>query len=54
MSDEEKTRLLNQLYQALQGISGCPGKCQCCEAHTKQMRAALTEYVQSWRPPETR
>lgn len=45
MSDE----LVNQLYMALQAISGCPKGCQCCKEHRDQMNAALAEFLNRWR-----
>lgn len=48
MSDADK-KLLDEMYQALQGVSGCPGKCKCCPEHEAAVRAALAAFLNRWR-----
>lgn len=41
--------LTEELFQALQGISGCPGRCQCCPEHAEKMREALKSFLDRWK-----
>lgn len=38
------------VYDALQAIASCPGRCKCCQTHDEQMLKALQEFLNRWRP----
>lgn len=41
--------LTEEMFQALQGISGCPRGCKCCPEHAEKMREALAQFLERWR-----
>ena len=50
MNARPKEDPYQKLWEALQAISACPHGCKCCKEHEAKMIAALSEFLNRWRP----